>query len=1065
MKLSYNEVFLQELEKLNKAQKDAVTKLDGPVLVIAGPGTGKTQVLAARIGNILKDESTGAAPHNILCLTYTDAGTIAMRQRLLKFIGPDAYRVHIHTFHSFCNLVIQDNLDQFGMRNLEPVSDLERIEIFQQLIDNLPAGHPLKRYVGKVYYEADRMKKLFEIMKKESWTCEMITKKVKEYLDELPLMDEYIYKRANLKQGIKVGDVKQKEIDKVKERLDMLCAAAKEYESLQKMMAERNRYDFDDMISWVLNAFRTNPDLLRTYQEQYQFFLVDEFQDTSGAQNELLKELTSWWESPNVFVVGDDDQSIYRFSGANIDNILTFHKSFEQDMKTVMMTENYRSTQQILDAAGKLIDRNTERLTHVMKDLDKSLKAKTLFPDVTDAYPQVWAHHNTMHEIVNIAMEIEKLQKKGVNLGEVAVIYRNHSQADDIVRYLESKKIPLSIRKKTDILTQPLVNKLLTILRYVDMESKRPHSGEHLLFEILHYDFFDIQPLEVARLSVEIAKKNYGERNTSWRDAIARIEVKRENNLFSNNNESINAIKRLSNDIEYWIKESHNLTVQQLLEKIIVRGGLMYYIMQSPEKMWMMQVLNTFFNFVKEESSKNSRITTTDLFRTLDLMQKNELALPLNKVTQTENGVNFITAHSSKGLEFEYVFMLGCNTNAWDRPGRSSTYSFPANLFVSLGGDESEEARRLFYVAMTRAKKQLVISYSNANAEGKDLEKSRFVAELLEAEVPAKNIVLPEESLLEFSQMMFAEGMITDLELVDSKYMDMLLENYSLSVTHLNNYLKCPLSFYFQNLLRVPSAKNEYMAFGSAVHFALEQQFKKMGESGNREFPGKKTLLSDFEWYMNRNKDCFTDDQFKRRMEYGASTLNAYFDKYQSLWNKVVVMERAYRNIEFEGIPLNGKLDKIEFEGTSCNVVDYKTGQYENGKMKLGRPLEVENTAEAEFDAVYGGDYWRQAVFYKILIDNDRTKSWDMQSAEFDFIEPDKKSGEYKKEKIYITEQDVAVVKEQIRNTYRSIKNHEFSKGCGKENCSWCTFMKYNSKRKKVIDEKLLELQTEGNEE
>src|SRR5688500_18102020 len=170
MSLPQNTVFLEELEKLNAAQTEAVNAIEGPVLVIAGPGTGKTQILAARIGNILLKTDTPA--HSILCLTYTDAGTIAMRKRLLQFIGPDAYRVHIHTFHSFCNMVIQENLDYFGLRALEPVSDLEKIEVLQEIIDEFGPDHPLKRYKGEVYYDSGNLDTLFQLMKKEDWTPE-----------------------------------------------------------------------------------------------------------------------------------------------------------------------------------------------------------------------------------------------------------------------------------------------------------------------------------------------------------------------------------------------------------------------------------------------------------------------------------------------------------------------------------------------------------------------------------------------------------------------------------------------------------------------------------------------------------------------------------------------------------------------------------------------------------------------------------------------------------------------------------------------------------------------------
>src|SRR6476660_3070437 len=184
--------FNEEYNKLNSEQQKAVDAIEGPVMVIGGPGTGKTQILAARIGKILLETDTD--PSNILCLTYTDAGVIAMRRRLLEFIGPDAYKVGIYTFHAFCNDVIQENLSLFEKTSLDPISDLERIELFKQLIDSFPRNHPLKRYRGDVYYEINNLQSLFSTMKREGWSPSYINGKIDEYVVDLPNRPEFIYK-------------------------------------------------------------------------------------------------------------------------------------------------------------------------------------------------------------------------------------------------------------------------------------------------------------------------------------------------------------------------------------------------------------------------------------------------------------------------------------------------------------------------------------------------------------------------------------------------------------------------------------------------------------------------------------------------------------------------------------------------------------------------------------------------------------------------------------------------------------------------------------------------------
>ncbi|HRF77753.1 MAG TPA: UvrD-helicase domain-containing protein, partial [Chitinophagales bacterium] len=374
---NHKKSFAEAYASLNDNQRKAVDTIEGPVLVVAGPGTGKTQILAVRIGKILMETDT--LPDNILCLTYTDAGTIAMRKRLLDFIGPDAYRVHIYTFHAFCNDVIQANLDYFGKRELEPISELENVNLIEQLLEELPLNHPLKKLKGNKSYEVGRLNNFFKMMKDEDWDEQKINQTIDAYIADLPNREDYIYKRANAKTGVKVGDVKQKELQAEVDRMEKTRAAANMYPEYVSRMRAMGRYDYSDMILWVIKAFRdTSPageNMLRNYQERYLYFLVDEFQDTNGAQNEILNLLISYWDIPNVFAVGDDDQSIYEFQGARVKNIMDFYQSYEREIEVVVLTDNYRSHQAILDASRVIIEKNEERLINKLKNLSKVLTA------------------------------------------------------------------------------------------------------------------------------------------------------------------------------------------------------------------------------------------------------------------------------------------------------------------------------------------------------------------------------------------------------------------------------------------------------------------------------------------------------------------------------------------------------------------------------------------------------------------------------------------------------------------------------------------------------------------
>lgn len=325
-KEAYLEKFQTIIDQLNPQQLEAVNTIEGPVLAIAGPGTGKTHILGARIGQILLNTDT--QPHNILCLTFTDAGVQAMRKRLVEFIGPAAHRVNIYTFHSYCNKIIQDNLELFGYNDLEKLSDLERIDIIRSILDRLDYTHPLKAHTRDPYYYEGHLANIFKLMKSENWLPEHLSLQIDLYLEDLPKREEYQYKTNRGEH--KKGDVKEIKIAEQQEKMERLRSAAALYTEYKQILTSKRRYDYDDMILWVLDAFRNTPFLLRSQQEQYLYVHVDEFQDTNGAQSDIIHELLSYWQhSPNIFIVGDDDQSIYEFQGARIKNMLDFYERFK----------------------------------------------------------------------------------------------------------------------------------------------------------------------------------------------------------------------------------------------------------------------------------------------------------------------------------------------------------------------------------------------------------------------------------------------------------------------------------------------------------------------------------------------------------------------------------------------------------------------------------------------------------------------------------------------------------------------------------------------------------------
>jgi len=1025
------EKFYEEYNRLNEQQKLAVDTTEGPVMVIAGPGTGKTQILSARIGKILLETDT--QPENILCLTYTDAGVIAMRKRLLHFIGPAAYKVNIYTFHAFCNDVIQDNLSLFEKTSLDPISELERVELLKQLIDLFPKNHPLKRYRGDVYFEMHNLQSLFSTMKREGWTHGFINQRIDEYLAGLPTREIYIATRAT--SSFKKGDIRTDKIDEEKEKMERLRAAVNEFEHFQQLMRSRNRYDFDDMINWVIKAFEEDKALLSRYQEQFLYLLVDEYQDTSGTQNRLVQLLVNYWNKPNIFVVGDDDQSIYRFQGANIENMFAFAESYQKDLLTVVLTMNYRSTQPILDVAKTLINNNNERLVSKIDGLSKNLRASNKKISHLTHAPQIREYETQQQEMIGITQEVEGLLLQGIPAGKIGVIYKENKYGEELAQYFRLCNIPVFSKRSVNVLEIPLAQKIILLLKYLATEHDIPYSGDEMLFEILHFDWFAIPPIEIAKLSIEVANKQFSDGKTSIRKLLHERSNQPPRDLFS---QSINPqLKKASAVIEQLIAHVPNVALQILVENIIQRAGVLPCIMQSTERIWLLQVLTGFFDFIKEETRRNPLLNLTQLVNTIELMAKEEITLPLVQISGSDKGVNLLTAHGSKGLEFEYVFFVGCGAGSWEKKRRpNGGYRFPDTIFTSqpeyVG---EEELRRLFYVALTRAEQHLIISYVRFNGDGREMEASMFIAEIMDQhELPIEKIFLTEEEIAEFNALQLSDVAVPEIEKIEADFISGMLDKFLMNVTALNNYLRCPLEFYYKNLVRIPSPKNEATEFGSAVHYALECLFRKM-QNNNETFPTKQEFNADFESHMHRHRESFTQEQFDRRMEYGQEILSNYYDKYCRTWNKIVTIERNIKHVIVNGVPIKGKLDKLEFFGKDVNVVDYKTGDPEKAKQKLLPPCDKEPN---------GGDYWRQGVFYKILVDNYEHKHWQVVSTEFDFIEPDKKK-EYKKRKIAITAEDVTTVKEQIVSAWQKIQNREFYRGCGKEECHWCNFVKTNN--------------------
>ncbi|MBC7552412.1 MAG: ATP-dependent helicase [Taibaiella sp.] len=1028
------ELYLERYNKLNDRQQDAVDTIYGPVMVIAGPGTGKTEVLSMRIANLMRSEAQ-VQPHEILCLTYTDEATNSMRRRLVQVIGAAAHKVNIHTFHSFCNNIIQGNSEHFSARSLQPITDLERTDLLYRMLEELPQGHQLRKLSGNIYFDASKLTRLFDHMKREYLTAEGISAAIDEYIAGLPEREEYIYKKSG--KNFKKGDLKQTQIDEEVKKMELTRAAALLFTTYDGLMKETGRYDFNDMILWVLQALKDYPWMLQSYQERYQFILVDEYQDTNGAQNELINVLTSFWEDPNIFVVGDDDQSIYEFQGARIRNIVDFYTRYKETIKIVVLPHNYRSSQQIIDKAMATIQFNKQRLINQLEELalDKNIiAAADRFKDVKEpVHPVVKMYNSVLQEEADIVMQIEQLQRDGVALKDVAVLYAQHKQANNIIALLERKQIPYNVKKAVNILDLPIIEQTLNVLRYLVKERQKTFSGEELLFELMHTPYFGINATEIARLALFMQGYKDPEVPRRWRLLLSNNQLL---DTLGLEPQSLEAIKRLSRNLDNWEREQLIMPVPLLVEKIVYEGGIIAHLLQETDHVWYMQVMYSFFEFVKDIHDRIPKIKAAQLLQMVERMNDEKIPVAAQRVIQNDNGVRFYTAHSAKGNEFEYVFLIGCTKNYWeDKRGMSNVYKMPDTVTATpqdaQDSNKTEVARRLFYVALTRAKKHLYVSYSLNDNAGKSLEASVFIDEIsLPEERQRQSVPVGEvERHLEWALEPVRELVIKKANAV---IIDKALQQFTMSYTALSKFLRCRLAFYYEMILKVPFQKNDALAFGSAVHYALERLFITMKQNSGT-FPTKEELLGYFKNSLYSESSCFTDVQFERRLEQGNTLLSEYYDYNTDKFATNVEIELKIPRYMLDGVPVTAKIDKLEFDGDTCTVVDYKTGDPDKSASA--------NTAPPNDKEENGGDYWRQMVFYKLLIENYEEKNWKVSLGKFDYIQKSK-TGAYKQIIVPVFLQDEEVVRKQLKDSYEAIMAHEFDTGCGKEDCHWCNFAK-----------------------
>jgi DNA helicase-2/ATP-dependent DNA helicase PcrA len=1034
---SSTEVFNRLYKKLNDEQKKAVDAIEGPVMVIAGPGTGKTSILTLRIANILY--RTDTAPESVLALTFTESGVYSMRKKLVDIIGSAGYKVSIYTFHGFCQDIIKTYPEAFpriiGSNN---ITDIDQIRIMENIIlggsdtldvsDTVISFDKLKPYGDPHYYVRPALSAI-QALKREAVSVLDFKNLVKKQKKDFQAIYDLYYEKGAYK-GKMNGKYKDLEKNILKNEELMIL-----YEEYENQLEKNKLYDYEDMIVEVIKILKKDADLLLRLQEKYQYFLADEHQDANNAQNAILELLASFHDNPNIFIVGDEKQAIFRFQGASLDNFLYFQKLYE-NVVLVKLKSNYRSHQTILDSAYSLISKNS------IPDESLRIPLEAQGEDVVSINEKIllYSFHKSDDEYRFLAEDIRKKIKQGIKPSHIAVLYRNNKDVFPVVKVFEKTDLPFSIESDQDIFQDEDMRKLILLLRAINNL-----GDDALLAEALYIDLWGIESLSVYKL-IHFARKQ--------KISLYSL-IKSEKLLAEVAIPDASTVHSLYKKLSAWSTLSHNKGFLDLFENVVRQSGFLTTLLAREQAIDKMLKLDAVFEQARNLIESHKEYQLKDFISYLDLLNQYHVLVKAKGDKGNKEAVRLMTAHKSKGLEFDYVYIIGAVDKHWGNKREINHFHLPLKGFEVLENQENDDERRLFYVALTRARKGVTITYSlveSGHSSDKQNLPSVFIEEIdkqfineIEREVKSN-----EDQIKNISSK-FDSALPQGPSAKDKVYLQKVFLEQGLSVTALNNYLDCPWNYFFTNLVRIPQSPSMYQMYGTAVHQTLKHYFdhaqeeKDKNEGKEEKSATAKTMLDLFQKYLNRQ--ALSSSDFETLKKKGLNSLSGFFNEYHSSWTPNVITEFSIAGIFLPILPmdaldgdegpisqvlLKGNIDKIEMleRGNEVNVVDYKTSKPITRNEILGLTKNA------------NGNYRRQLIFYKILLYRYENQKFKMISGEIDFTEPDEK-GNYHKERFEVTEGEVKGLEKTISQVAGEIYNFTFwDKSCKKRDCPYCEMKK-----------------------
>lgn len=1035
---------------LNDEQRAAVKQLDGPVLVIAGPGTGKTQLISTRVGYIL--EKTDTPPDAILLLTFTEAGVQAMRERLARLIGKPAYDVQLNTYHAFGGEIFRSYPDYFEGAQLSLVEELSSDVMLRSIIAKLPYSNPLKfadNYINDIksfisdskrsllspddieIIAKNNLRVIADINKSAAGTLSQITvvskksvplfKELLGYIEPLSkasLPDSVLplanYAANELRAALahfeetegkttQLSEWKRRWLAKDEQgnfiidgqRINQrLAAAAGIYRQYQRNLADNKLYDYDDMILRAIETLEKNPELKYSLAERYNYIMLDEFQDTNPAQFRLVQLLTDHPVNegrPNVLAVGDDDQAIYAFQGAEHANMASFARHYKA-VKLISLKANYRAHQELLEVGKNIAGQLGERLQDQFTGFEKQLVASSdKLPE--PPYISFSQFAADTAQLGWLADEIKKLIDKGIPAHEIAVLAPKHRYLIPLLPYLTRHKIPVRYERRENVLDEPLVRQLERMSQLVLALADGDETMANSIWpEVLSYDFWQVPPEKIWRNNWQVR-----ESHEPWTAQLLNDETHSHIAAFFLKLASLLSTASLEQQLDMLIGVPGSAEGIELPAKSPLYD---YYFSDKARQ----AAAADFTKLISDLNLLRSRLREwrrseggpAGLREFVEFIEGHRAAginiLNTSPYHEATEAVNLLTAYGAKGREFQAVFIVAALDEVWGSASRNQGYrlSLPANLsYIRYQGASEDERLRLLYVAVTRARTRLYFTSYTQDLAGKNYTPLKYM-DIEEHDDHLVSRVLPSGYDTVHQE---GQGSITPEEIKDywqakhlppfnvelRQALSLRLESYRLNPTDLNKFTDIvndgPESFFMGCLLRFPSAPSIGGAYGTAIHNSL--RFIGRITADESRVPDESRVIDIFTAQISRT-DIPTDEQ-AALLERGSLTLHQWLtqradslkptDRYEYNFHSEGSMSGAAR--------LGGVVDRlvIDEKTRTITVIDYKVGQsysrWQPGVIKLH-------------------NFRKQLLFYKLLIESSaRFRKYRVTKGIVEFVEPD----------------------------------------------------------------------------